>query len=256
MVSSVSALSEGIKSRSYAADMKRVIANTGKPSQVRGIYILIASRTAADREVVSAQDDARMRLLFALFVLTLGVATHQHEPTFYVKDILGTWQGDCGPVSSTGLPGNGSFIRRYNFDRSIANVRYVFFTDDACSSPLFSFYAIFGLDLGAPLPGLPYTRALLAPFVKLTVRPDSEVGAQALAPCNATTVGLDHDVTLSGCSTFGFKPVTECIGDHDLLKVIPGKSLTAGFRTPNMCIPEGQPTRTEDDLLAMLVADA
>ncbi|KAK4977401.1 hypothetical protein LTR66_007140 [Elasticomyces elasticus] len=175
-------------------------------------------------------------LATALATLATPSRSHSHELIFYAKDFLGTWQGDCGPVASTGLSSNGSFIRRYNFDHSVANVRYMFFADDACAESLFSFYAVFGLDLGSHVPGLPYTRTLFAPFIKLLVRPDSEQGSHALAACNATTIGHDYDVTLSGCPTLGFKPTTECAGDYDLLK--------------------GQPTRTEDDIVATFVPDA
>ncbi len=175
---------------------------------------------------------------------------------FVEKDLVGTWQGDCGLLSSTGLPGNGSFTRRYNFDRTVGSVRYELFSDDSCATPTISFFAVFGLELGPAVPDLPSTRVLFAPFIKLTVRPDSEEGVAELAVCNATAIGQDYDVTLSGCPALGFRPTTECVGDYDLVKLVPGRTLTAGLRTPNMCVVEGQPTRTQDDVLATLVRDA
>ncbi len=169
------------------------------------------------------------------------------------KDLVGEWRTECGLNSAGGFPGNGAFSRRYVNDRSGGLARYTFYADQQCQQPAYSFLISYTIELGAVSQTQPDTREALVVFDKLSIRPDSDAGLAVLRDCEATVIGQDYDVTLSGCAAVGLKSTTECIGDYELLKVIPNESFAPGFRTQNMCTPEGRAIKTQDSAAALPV---
>jgi hypothetical protein len=70
---------------------------------------------------------------------------------------------------------------------------------------------------------------------------DSPRGAPATRACadGKFEVGVQRDVTDAGC--LFIKPKASCGVDYDIMKIKDGVA-TPGFRTGDMCKPEGRPT--------------
>ncbi len=175
---------------------------------------------------------------------------------FTSKDLIGEWRTDCAPYSAAGFPGNGSFTRYYVSDRAGGHARYSLFVDGECQQPAFSLFIPYHIELGKPSSTQPNTREAFATIDRLLVNPSSEAGLQVLSSCGAEVVGRNHDISQTGCAAIGLQSTTECPGEYELFRIIPGKSFAPGVRTPNICEPEGRPTRTQDDAAATLVAGA
>lgn len=175
---------------------------------------------------------------------------------FTSKDLVGEWSTDCGLNSAGGFPGDGAFSRYYVNDRSGGLARYTFYSDQQCQQPVYSFLISYTIELGAVSRTQADTREALVVFDKVSVRPDSAAGLAVLRDCTATVIGQDYDLTLSGCAALGLTPTTECIGDYELLRVVPNKSYAPGFRTQNMCTPGGRAVKTQDDVPAVPVRSA
>ncbi len=189
-------------------------------------------------------------------VCSLVTGNHRDPLPFTSKDLVGEWKTDCAPFSDTGIPANGSLSRYYVNDRSGGQVRISFFGDGECQVPTYSLLIAFTIELGLPSTTQPNTREAFASIDRLLLNPSSEASLQLLSACGAEAVGQNYDITETGCAPIRLQSRAECPGEYELFRVEPGISIAPGFRTPNLCVPEGRPTRTQDDAAATLVAGA
>lgn len=141
-------------------------------------------------------------------------------------------------------PEISNFIRDYLVYPDRHSTRYSFFADPDCRSPLFTFQLSGrSVDRG-PSAVVSGARSVDAYFDRVLLTVENRAALPLIAGCGrrAWEVGVQQDITKTGC--LFLKPRASCGLDHDLLQ-IDDKSMVPGFRTLNMCKPEGRPTRLQ-----------
>ncbi len=120
-------------------------------------------------------------------------------------------------------------------------IQYRFFADDKCTLGLFSLVIKGPVEIGKPVVNVEGAVDVKVGFERVLFTLDSPRGAAAAKGCGdgAFEVGVQRDVTESGC--LFIKPKAACGVDYDIMKIKDGMA-TPGFRTPDMCRPEGRPT--------------
>jgi hypothetical protein len=156
-------------------------------------------------------------------------------------------QWSSAPCTSLALgPGKEiSHIRRIYLLRGETHItRYHFFTDAKCIRPFFSFHLSGRALLGREVSRLVDTREAEVYFDRVLFTADAPEAIALASQCadGKFEVGVQRDVTETGC--LFLKPKAQCGIDHDLVQIRKG-ILTPGFRTVDMCTPEGRPTRLQ-----------
>ncbi len=100
------------------------------------------------------------------------------------------------------------------------------------------------VETGAPAVGVADTIQAKVSFERILFTLDSPRGASAAALCadGKFTVGVQRDVSGSNC--LFMKSVKFCGFDYDIVRIKDGMA-TPGFRTADMCKPEGRPTQLQ-----------
>jgi hypothetical protein len=148
------------------------------------------------------------------------------------------------PCSSVALgPGqNVSHIQRIFLLAGKENtIQYKFFGDDKCVAGLFTIVIKGSVELGKPVTNVEGAVEVKVGFDRVFFTLDSPRGAPATRACadGKFEVGVQRDVTEAGC--LFIKPKASCGVDYDIMKIKDGVA-TPGFRTGDMCKPEGRPT--------------
>jgi hypothetical protein len=122
--------------------------------------------------------------------------------------------------------------------------QYKFFADAQCLKPMYSFVFKGKVEMGAPAVGVADTMQAKVSFERILFTLDSPRGASAAAQCadGKFTVGVQRDVSSSNC--LFMKSVQSCGFDYDIVRIKDGMA-TPGFRTADMCKPEGRPTQLQ-----------
>jgi hypothetical protein len=172
-------------------------------------------------------------LLVLLSPLGASVALAQPAPS----------EWSSAPCSNVALgPGtNLSNIQRTFFLAGKNNtIQYRFFADDKCTMGLFSIVFKGGVEIGKPVEGVEGAVEVKVGFDRVLFTLDSPRGGPASKGCGdgQFEVGVQRDVTESGC--LFVKPKALCGVDYDIMKIKDGMA-TPGFRTADMCKPEGRP---------------
>ena len=164
---------------------------------------------------------------------------------FEEKELHGDFASDGG--CETQLRPNGSpshFHRAYHFapDGTWRMVR-TFHADKTCNSPLLILRLAGTYSLGQTSPIVAAARAAALSFDLIHVTLQNAKAKPMVAGCGAGAwqVGLEKDVSGTGCPGLEFKPLAECSVDHDIAQIRDGV-LYPGVRTSDMCTPEGRPT--------------
>jgi hypothetical protein len=179
------------------------------------------------------------RILQSLLFLLLG---SQGAGLVLAQPAPSEWSS--APCSTVALgPGtNLSNIQRtFNLAGKSNTIQYRFFADDKCTFGLFSFVLKGSIEIGQPVAGVEGAVEVNVGLERVLFTLDSPRGAPAAKGCGdgQFEVGVQRDVTESGC--LFFKPKAACGVDYDIMKIKDGMA-TPGFRTGNMCKPEGRPT--------------
>ncbi len=122
--------------------------------------------------------------------------------------------------------------------------QYKFFADAQCLKPLYSFVFKGKVEMGAPAVGVADAMQAKVSFERILFTLDCPRGASAAAQCadGKFTVGVQRDVSNSNC--LFMKSVKSCGFDYDIVRIKDGMA-TPGFRTADMCKPEGRPTQLQ-----------
>jgi hypothetical protein len=120
-------------------------------------------------------------------------------------------------------------------------IQYKFFGDDKCVASLFTIVIKGSVELGKPVANVEGAVEVKVGFDRVFFTLDSPRGAPATRACadGKFEVGVQRDVTEAGC--LFIKPKASCGVDYDIMKIKDGLA-TPGFRTGDMCKPEGRPT--------------
>jgi hypothetical protein len=120
-------------------------------------------------------------------------------------------------------------------------IQYKFFGDDKCVASLFTIVIKGSVELGKPIASVEGAVEVKVGFDRVFFTLDSPRGAPATRACadGKFEVGVQRDVTEAGC--LFIKPKASCGVDYDIMKIKDGMA-TPGFRTGDMCKPEGRPT--------------
>jgi hypothetical protein len=160
-----------------------------------------------------------------------------------------------GPVEFSSLPCSSlalgpteevSHLQRiYAFKGTEQTTQYKFFADEKCAKPLYSFVFKGKVEMGKPVEGLADTVEAKVTFERVLFTVDSPRGLKAAAACadGKFDVGVQRDVSDTSC--FFMQPIASCGFDYDIVRMKDGVA-TPGFRTANMCTPEGRPTKLQD----------
>ena len=163
---------------------------------------------------------------------------------FTAEDLVGEWWSGGCLRTQLGESGAPVFLeRRYAYSQTNYVVRYSFFEGEGCRRPLYAFVSSGPYELGPAHPTLPNTREAMIFIDSMFYVAQSEAGRAALGPCGERlTIGAFKDVTETGCASF--PPRRDCVGDYELFRVEDGV-FYPGLRKPDMCRPEGRPSRTQ-----------
>ena len=161
-----------------------------------------------------------------------------------------------GPVEFTSAPcstlalGPGDdishLVRIYLFQGAVQTTQYKFYADPDCTKPLYSFVFKGGVELGEPVAGLADTVEAKVTFERVLFTLDSPRGRPAADACGdgEFEVGVQRDVSDTTC--LFMQPVDDCGFDFDIVQMKDGVA-TPGFRTANMCTPEGRPVQLQTE---------
>jgi Adenomatosis polyposis coli down-regulated 1 len=148
------------------------------------------------------------------------------------------------PCSSVALgPSTAvSHVQRIFFLAGKANtIQYRFFADEKCTQGLYSLVIKGPVEIGKPVAGAEGAVEVKVTFERVLFTLDSPRAATAAKECadGNFEVGVQRDVTAQGC--LFVKPKAMCGVDYDIMKIKDGQA-TPGFRTADMCKPEGRPS--------------
>jgi hypothetical protein len=160
-----------------------------------------------------------------------------------------------GPVEFSSLPCSSlalgptneiSHVQRiYAFKGTEQTTQYKFFADGKCTKPLHSFVFKGKVEMGNPVKGLADTVEAKVTFERVLFTVDSPRGLKSAAACSdgKFDVGVQRDVSEATC--FFMQPIKSCGFDYDIVRIKDGIA-TPGFRTANMCTPDGRPKKLQD----------
>lgn len=122
--------------------------------------------------------------------------------------------------------------------------QYKFFADAQCVKPMYSFVFKGKVEIGIPVQGIADTIQAVVSFEKILFTLDSPRGEKAASQCadGKFAVGVRRDVSDTNC--LFMKPVKSCGLDYDIVRIKHGMA-TPGFRTADMCKPEGRPMKLQ-----------
>ncbi|MGL4230165.1 MAG: hypothetical protein ACRDAM_06600 [Casimicrobium sp.] len=122
--------------------------------------------------------------------------------------------------------------------------QYKFFADAQCTKPLYSFVFIGSVEMGAAVKGIADAVEAKVTFKRILFTLDSPRGEKAAKACadGKFEIGIQRDISNASC--LFMKPVAACGVDYDIVKIKDGMA-TPGFRTSDMCKPEGRPTKLQ-----------
>jgi hypothetical protein len=182
-----------------------------------------------------------MKLFLLKFVSTmcmgfLSVSTFAQTPS------MTEWTS--APCSSVALgpTQNVSHVQRiFLLGGKDNTIQYKFFGDDKCVAGLFTITIKGSVELGKPVPNVEGAVEVRVGFDRVLFTLDSPRGGPATKGCadGNFEVGVQRDVTEAGC--LFIKPKASCGVDYDIMKIKDGIAIP-GFRTGDMCKPEGRPT--------------
>ncbi len=161
-----------------------------------------------------------------------------------------------GPVEFTSAPCSSLALgpteevshleRIYLSQGTVETTQYKFFADPDCTRPMFSFVFKGGVELGGPVSRLEDTVEAKVTFERVFFTLDNRRGRAAANACGdgEFEVGVQRDVSDSTC--LFTQPFKDCGFDYDIVRMKDGFA-TPGFRTANMCTPDGRPTRLQTE---------
>ncbi len=167
------------------------------------------------------------------------------QTTAYAQNGPSEWTSAPCTSLALGPTQDISHVQRiYLFGPQGHTTQYKFFADGQCRQPLYSFVFIGGVEMGGPVKDVADAVEAKVTFSKILFTLDSPRGAQAAKQCadGKFEVAVQRDV--SGSSCLFMKPVQSCGVDYDIVKIKDGMA-TPGFRTADMCKPEGRPTKLQ-----------
>jgi hypothetical protein len=183
-----------------------------------------------------------MRLQIATLMMTLAClgtpATAQNGPVEFSS--LPCSSLALGPTDDI------SHVQRiYAFKGTEQTTQYKFFADEKCTKPLHSFVFKGKVEMGKPVQGLADTVEAKVTFERVLFTVDSPRGLKSADGCadGKFDVGVQRDVSEAKC--FFMQPIKSCGFDYDIVRIKDGIA-TPGFRTANMCMPEGRPTKLQN----------
>jgi hypothetical protein len=120
-------------------------------------------------------------------------------------------------------------------------IQYKFFGDDKCVASLFTIVIKGTVEFGKPIATIDGAMEVKVGFDRVFFTLDSLRGTPATRACadGKFEVGVQRDVTEAGC--LFIEPKASCGVDYDIMRIKDGVA-TPGFRTGDMCRPEGRPT--------------
>ncbi len=181
-----------------------------------------------------------MRYIWTLCLLACALIHPVHAQE-------GPIEFSSSPCSSLALGPTDEVVhlrRTYLLHGAEQTTRYRFFADEECELPLYTMVFQGGIELGDSVPDLEGTVEATVRFDRVLFTLDSPRGLGAAAECadGLFEVGVQRDVTEETC--LFMRPRSECGFDHDIVKIQDGVA-TPGFRTADMCSPEGRPKQLQ-----------
>ncbi|MGL4608165.1 MAG: hypothetical protein ACRCYY_00555 [Trueperaceae bacterium] len=194
----------------------------------------------------------------SLLFFSLGNA---QDMPFNEKDMTGTWDGlSCASIMLTGPEADPNteqfplhFKRTYQFTETTFIAQYWLFADETCSRPLHSIRYSGNSKLGGIVSSEPTAREGDFTFeaIYLTVLDTSMLGATEGCGSTVWEVGVQQNISETGCLPFGIASLADYPTDHDIVTV-QGNQLIPGFRTSNMGTPEGRPSTLQEPEIATI----
>jgi hypothetical protein len=123
-------------------------------------------------------------------------------------------------------------------------IQYKYFADAQCQLPLYHMIFKGTSNTTGKSKTLADTLEVIVKLDRVLFTLDSPRGALAAKACadGKFEVGVQRDVSDSAC--LHIKSKSSCGVDYEIVKIKDGIA-TPGFRTSNMCTPEGRPTKLQ-----------
>lgn len=178
--------------------------------------------------------------LAALLVTSAHAAPNQNGSANALDNLSGTYASSAAEDWGRGTFGT----REFTFDKGRWTLHFVLALDPAMANKVFEFRTVGTYVVGRPsslVPGA-YEADFReeAKYVTLRATDPNLVQAFGLAGCGLTP-NAESDISAEGCA--GWKPVTVCAIDHDLLMLDARGGLHFGVRPDDndMCTPDKRP---------------
>lgn len=162
-------------------------------------------------------------------------------------DLNGNWTSEKCESMPNGQGGETYFTRTFPMTDKEWKIDFTVFGDKDCSQALFTLDVVGDWELRGKSKAVKGAHNAWFGFKTrtLTAKSEGAVGFMNKGSfCGKSDwkVGEAVDIHTTGCAQIGAKPVADCKGEHDLVKLDGGKWFL-GDRSGNMCKKGGYPTK-------------
>lgn len=186
------------------------------------------------------------RILNLTIIAGIVAATvNAQGSSFTPKDLIGTWQS-AGCEKLEAGPQAAFLKRSFAFTEITWQLKFTLYGDPGCTIALLTTRLSGPYTLTEAAPGLPNTRKVTwgqtSKFMTPQAPPILETMNAARCGDTALALGLERDISITGCLPLNTPSVKEYGQEFDLLRLENGKLFT-GERTENMNLEANRPTK-------------
>jgi hypothetical protein len=208
---------------------------------------VLSSRTEARRAPRSS-----VAVALVLVVLLLGCAGAQPAPERgLAASLAGRFVND-GCLAQPQADGTTSYLKiAFDLTPTIFSVDLVTYADESCTTKIGTVHIDGPYTIHGPSPSVPGAHEGEFRFARRTVTPHVEgyIALMQSLSCGKPPYAVNEpqDIHVAGCPEMGLRPLAECAGEHDLVK-LEGETLRFGKRPADgdLCTPDKRPTELSE----------
>lgn len=188
-----------------------------------------------------------MKSLFLVSLFAFGAVACVSNKSHVNHDIAGTWTSEKCESMPNGQGGEMYFTRTFPMTKKNWKIDFTVFGDKACTAPLFTLDVAGKWEVRGQSNSLQGVHNAFFGFETRTLTAKAEGAVQFMNQAGFCgkkdwKVGEAVDINTTGCPQLGAKPIAECKGEHDLVK-LDGDKLFLGDRSGDMCAKDNFPTK-------------
>jgi hypothetical protein len=162
-------------------------------------------------------------------------------------DLTGTWTSEKCESMPNGQGGETYFTRTFPMTEKEWKIDFTVFGDKDCTQALFTLDVAGDWELRGKSKAVKGAYNAFFGFKTRTLTAKADGAVQFMNQAGFCgkkdwKVGETYDIHTTGCAQLGAKPLTECKGEHDLVK-LDGAKWFLGDRSGDMCKKSGHPKK-------------